>query len=75
MLDQLTHSYYLILISLITNKMETDKLKSQLEAVLEAYSILEEYACLLVGSDCENNETITHANSIVQIAMNEDINP
>jgi len=55
--------------------METDKLKSQLEAVLEAYSILEEYACLLVGSDCESNETITHANSIVQIAMNEDINP
>jgi hypothetical protein len=48
------------------------KLKNQLNAVLEAYSILEEYTCLLVGSDCENNETITHANSIVQIAMNED---
>jgi hypothetical protein len=55
--------------------METDKLKSQLDAVLEAYGILEEYACLLVGSDCENNETITYANSIVQIAMNEDIIP
>lgn len=54
---------------------ELEKLKSQLNAVLEAYNILEEYACLLVGSDCENNETITHANSIVQIAMNEDIIP
>jgi hypothetical protein len=52
-----------------------EKVKSQLDAVLEAYSILEEYVCLLVGSDCENNETITHANSIVQIAMNEDIIP
>ena len=52
-----------------------EKVKSQLDAVLEAYSILEEYACLLVGSDCESNETITHANSIVQIAMNEDIIP
>ena len=52
---------------------EIEKLKGQLKAVLEAYSILEEYSCLLVGSDCETNETITHANSIVQIAMNEDI--
>jgi hypothetical protein len=51
---------------------EIQKLKSQLEAVLEAYSILEEYSCLLVGSDCEENETITYANSIVQIALNED---
>jgi hypothetical protein len=54
------------------NTNQIEKLKSQLNAVLEAYSILEEYACLLVGSDCKNNETITHANSIVQIAMNED---
>tara|TARA_R110000868_G_scaffold312096_2_gene573036 strand:- start:2165 stop:2335 length:171 start_codon:yes stop_codon:yes gene_type:complete len=54
------------------NSEEVAKLKSQLEAVLEAYSILEEYVCLLVGSDCEENETITHANSIVQIALNED---
>ena len=52
---------------------DLEKLKSQLNAVLDAYSILEEYVCLLVGSDCENNETITHTNSIVQIAMNEDI--
>ena len=54
---------------------ELEKVKSQLNAVLEAYSILEEYVCLLVGSDCEDNETITYANSIVQIAMNEDIIP
>jgi hypothetical protein len=52
---------------------EIEKLKSQLNSVLEAYGIMEEYVCLLVGSDCEENETITHANSIVQIAMNEDI--
>ena len=62
--------------SLITNNMkELEKVKSQLNAVLEAYSILEEYVCLLVGNDCDQNETITHANSIVQIAMNEDITP
>ncbi len=51
---------------------EIQKLKSQLDAVLEAYNILEEYVCLLVGSDCEENETITYANSIVQIALNEE---
>lgn len=56
----------------LTKMEEVEKLKSQLDAVLEAYNILEEYVCLLVGSDCEENETITHANSIVQIAMNED---
>jgi hypothetical protein len=54
---------------------ELEKLKSQLDAVLEAYGILEEYVCLLVGSDCEDNEIITHANSIVQIAINQDIIP
>lgn len=51
---------------------EIQKLKSQLDAVLEAYNILEEYVCLLVGSDCEENEIITYANSIVQIALNEE---
>lgn len=51
---------------------ENLKLKNQLNAVLEAYNILEEYVCLLVGSNCDENEIITHANSIVQIAMNED---
>lgn len=51
---------------------EIIKLKIQLKAVLEAYSILEEYSCLLVGSDCEENETIRYANVIVQMALNED---
>jgi hypothetical protein len=51
---------------------ELEKVKNQLDSVLEAYSILEEYVCLLVGSNCVENETITYANSIVQIAMNED---
>lgn len=55
------------------NAEKIAKLESQLNAVLDAYRILEEYACLLVGSDCDENETITHANSIVQIALNEDI--
>lgn len=51
---------------------ELEKVKNQLDSVLEAYSILEEYVCLLVGSGCDENETITYANSIVQMAMNED---
>ena len=49
------------------------KLESQLNAVLDAYSILEEYVCLLVGNSCDENETIIHTNSIVQIALNEDV--
>lgn len=43
-------------------------LEEQVKSILEAYSILEEYASMLVN-DC-NNETIIYANSIVQIAMN-----
>jgi len=53
-------------------KGEIARLKSQLNLVLEAYGILEEYVCLLVGNECDKNETITYANSIVQIALNED---
>jgi hypothetical protein len=56
------------------NEEQISKLKNQLKAVLEAYSILEEYACLLVGNSCDENETITHANSIVQIALNDELN-
>ena len=44
-----------------------------LQSVLEAYSILEEYVCLLIGNSCDENETITHANSIVQIALNSEL--
>ena len=49
------------------------KLESQLRTVLQAYSLIEEYVCLLVD-DVEENEIITHANSIVQIAMNDELN-
>lgn len=56
------------------NEEQISKLKNQLKVVLEAYSILEEYACLLVGNSCDENETITHANSIVQIAFNDELN-
>jgi hypothetical protein len=39
-----------------------------LQSVLEAYSILEEYICMLVGYE---NDTVIEANAIVQIALNE----
>ena len=58
----------------MTNEEKIAKLESQLKAVLEAYSIIEEYACELVGGDCEENETITEANSMVQIALNDELN-
>jgi hypothetical protein len=58
----------------MTNEEQISKLKNQLKTVLEAYSILEEYACLLIGTGCDENETITHANSIVQIALNDELN-
>jgi hypothetical protein len=53
----------------MTDKEKIAQLESTLKDVLEAYNILEEYACELVD-DAEDNETITHANSIVQIAIN-----
>lgn len=52
------------------NVREIAELKKQLRAVLSAYNILEEYCCLLVGSDCDENETITEANKIVNEAFN-----
>ena len=58
----------------MTNEEKIAKLESQLKAVLEAYSIIEEYVCLLVGNSCDENETITYANSIVQIALNDELN-
>ena len=46
------------------------QLENQLKEVLSAYNILEEYCCLLVGNDCDENETITEANKIVNEAFN-----
>ena len=56
------------------NEQKIAKLQSQLTAILEAYNILEEYACELTGGDPAENEIITHANSIVQIALNDELN-
>lgn len=39
-----------------------------LQSVLEAYSILEEYICMLTGYE---NDAVIQANAIVQIALNE----
>ena len=39
-----------------------------LQSVLEAYSMIEEHICMLVGYE---NDTVIEANAIVQIALNE----
>ena len=41
-----------------------------LQSVLEAYSMLEEHICMLVGSE---NDTVIEANAIVQIALNSEL--
>lgn len=51
-----------------------EKANTTLRSVLEGYRIIEEYVCLLIGNSCDENETITHANSIVQIALNDELN-
>lgn len=53
----------------MTDKERIAQLEDQLKQVLEAYGILEEYACGLIGGDVEDNETITYTNSIVTIAI------
>lgn len=57
----------------MTNQERIKKLEEQVSSILEAYSMLEEYVCLLVD-DAESNDTIIQANSIVQIAMNDELN-
>tara|TARA_R110000868_G_scaffold398483_1_gene671670 strand:+ start:505 stop:681 length:177 start_codon:yes stop_codon:yes gene_type:complete len=54
----------------MNNQDKITQLETQLRAVLSAYNILEEYCCLLVGSDCDENETITEANEIVNKSLN-----
>lgn len=54
-----------------TQEEEIAQLKTQLQQVLEAYSILEEYCFELVG-DAETNETLTYTNSIVANTLNID---
>ena len=55
----------------MTDQEKIIQLENTLKDVLEAYTILEEYVCELVGhSDAVDNEIIIKANSIVQIALN-----
>lgn len=54
----------------MNNQDKITQLENQLKEVLSAYNILEEYCCLLVGSDCDENETITKANEIVNNSLN-----
>jgi hypothetical protein len=54
----------------MTHQEKIAQLESALKDILGAYSLLEEYVCELVGhSEAVDNETITHTNSIVQIAL------
>ena len=47
----------------------TTKEQKQVDKILKAYSLIEEYVCLLVGSsESENNETITYSNKLVHKA-------
>ena len=55
----------------MTDKEKIAQLEDTLNNVLNAYGIIEEYVCLLVGNSCDENKTITYANSIVQIALND----
>ena len=41
-----------------------------LQSVLEAYSMIEEHICMLVGYE---NDTVIEANTIVQIALNSEL--
>jgi hypothetical protein len=55
----------------MTDQEKIKHLHNVINDILQGYAILEEYTCELVGhSEAEDNETITHANSIVQIALN-----
>ena len=54
----------------MNNQDKIKQLENQLKEVLSAYNILEEYCCLLVGNDCDENETITEANKIINNSLN-----
>jgi hypothetical protein len=56
----------------MTQEQKIQQLENQLKQVLEAYNILEEYACDLADEGVEDNETIAYANSIVTIALHID---
>ncbi len=58
----------------MTKDQKIAQLESQLKQVLEAYNILEEYACEISVESIEDNETITYANSIITTALQIDKN-
>jgi uncharacterized protein YpbB len=58
----------------MTKDQKIAQLESQLKQVLEAYNILEEYACEISVESIEDNETITYANSIITTALQIDNN-
>jgi hypothetical protein len=51
------------------NQDKIKQLEKQLASILTAYNILEEYCCLLVGGNLDENETISEANKIVNEAF------
>jgi hypothetical protein len=61
-------------LNIMTKDQKIAQLESQLKQVLEAYNILEEYACEISVESIEDNETITYANSIITTALQIDKN-
>lgn len=51
-------------------RAKIEQADNTLQSVLEAYSMLEEHICMLVGYE---NDTIIEANAIVQIALNSEL--
>ena len=54
----------------MTDQEKIKHLHNVINDILQAYSILEDYACELVGyKNIDDNDIITHANSIVETAL------
>ena len=51
-------------------RAKIEQADNTLQSVLEAYSMLEEHICMLVGYE---NDTVIEANAIVQIALNSEL--
>lgn len=68
---ELGYKQKLALLNKQTQEQEIAQLKNQLDKVLQAYNILEEY-CSEIVCDVNDNETLTYANSIVKTALNID---
>ena len=51
-------------------RAKIEQADNTLQSVLEAYSMIEEHICMLVGYE---NDTVIEANAIVQIALNSEL--